>query len=103
LGGRVDEGCTACALLLFTCSGQTSSLACSGPNAIRSVETTRVPLAAKAAVPPLIGTDGPQGVNLSQYPPQHIRKVELTVHALANAKARQADLDPRSDDSVGVG
>jgi len=56
------------------------------PNAIRSVETTRVPLAAKAAVARLIGTDGTQEVNLAQCRPQHIRKVELTVHALPKQK-----------------
>jgi hypothetical protein len=61
-------------------------LACSGPNAIRPVETTRVPLAAKAAVARLIGTDGTQEVNLAQCRPQHIRKVELTVHALPKQK-----------------
>ena len=52
----------------------------------RSVETTRVPLAAKAAVARLIGTDGTQEVNLAQCRPQHIRKVELTVHALPKQK-----------------
>src|SRR5262249_39423608 len=53
---------------------------------IRSVETTRVSLATKAAVARLIGTDGTQEVNLAQCRPQHIRKVELTVHALPKQK-----------------
>src|SRR5215510_3218733 len=57
-------------------------LAGGGPNAIRSVATTRVPLAAKAAIARLIGTYGTQEVNLAKGRPQHIRKVELTVHAL---------------------
>jgi hypothetical protein len=30
----------------------------------------------------LIGTDGAQEVNLAKGRPQHIRKVELTMHAL---------------------
>ena len=51
-----------------------------------SFETTRVSLATKAAVARLIGTDGTQEVNLAQCRPQHIRKVELTVHALPKKK-----------------
>jgi hypothetical protein len=47
---------------------------------------TRVPLAAKEAVARLIGTDSTQEVNLAQCRPQHIRKVELTVHALPKQK-----------------
>ena len=42
-------------------------LACRGP--IRSVETTRVSLATKAAVARLIGTDGTQEVNLAKCRP----------------------------------
>jgi hypothetical protein len=38
--------------------------------------------AAKAAVARLIGTDGAQKVHLAKGRPQHICKVELTVHAL---------------------
>ena len=51
-----------------------------------SFETTRVSLATKAAVARLIGTDGTQEVNLAQCRPQHIRKVELAVHALPKKK-----------------
>jgi hypothetical protein len=43
--------------------------------------------AAKAAVAHLIGTDGAQEVNLAKGRPQHIRKVELTVHALPKQEA----------------
>ena len=39
-------------------------------------------LAAEAAAACLIGTDGAEKVNLAKGRPQHVRKVELTVHAL---------------------
>jgi len=47
-----------------------------------SARHARLLSAAKAAVARLIGTDGTQEVNLAKCWPQHIRKVELTVHAL---------------------
>jgi len=43
--------------------------------------------APKAAVARLIGTDGSQEVNLAKCWPQHIRKVELAVHALPKQEA----------------
>jgi len=42
----------------------------------------RTVLAAEAAAACLIGTDGAEKVNLAKGRPQHVRKVELTVHAL---------------------
>src|SRR5262245_1345932 len=47
-----------------------------------SARHARPSSAAKAAVARLIGTDGAEEVNLAKCRPQHIRKVELTVHAL---------------------
>src|SRR5262245_12487843 len=48
---------------------------------------TRISSAAKAAVARLIGTDGTQEVNLTKCRPQHIRKIELAVHALPKQEA----------------
>ena len=47
----------------------------------------RLSSAAKAAVARLIGTDGAEEINLAKCRPQHIRKVELTVHALPKQEA----------------
>jgi hypothetical protein len=43
--------------------------------------------ATKAAVTRLIGTDGAEEVNLAKSRPQHIREVELAVHALPKQEA----------------
>jgi len=43
--------------------------------------------ATKAAVARLIGTDGAEEVNLAKSRPQHIREVELAVHALPEQEA----------------
>lgn len=53
-----------------------------GSELAATVITCDFPSAAKAAVARLIGTDGAQEVNLAKGRPQHIRKVELTMHAL---------------------
>src|SRR5262249_30233929 len=68
-----------------------------------SARHARPSSAAKAAVARLIGTDGSEEVNLAKCRPQHIRKVELTVHALPKKETGQADFATRSDDQVGIG
>ena len=47
-----------------------------------TVITCDFPSASKTAAARLIGTDGAQEINLAKGRPQHIRKVELTMHAL---------------------